>query len=98
MSEMYKRPLGEIFVAEGVITPEQLEEALSEQKRSFEKLGKTLIDMAIVSEEAVTEARAKQLDVPYVNLQEHKFEPEILGLIPESLARRCALIPIRKSG
>jgi type IV pilus assembly protein PilB len=98
MAEMYKRPLGEILVLEGDITKEQLQEALAEQKKTLEKLGKVLVDMDLVSEERVTEARAEQLDVPYVNLQEHKFEPEILNLIPENLARRCRLIPVHKKG
>jgi type IV pilus assembly protein PilB len=98
MTEMYKRPLGEILVAAGEITQDQLDEALAEQKKSFEKLGKILVDLGMVSEEKVTEARAVQLDVPYVNLQEHTFEPEVVNLIPENLARRCVLIPIRRSG
>ena len=98
MSEMYKRPLGEIFVATGAITREQLDAALTIQKESYEKLGKILVDLGLVTEEKLTEARAFQLDVPYVNLQEHTFEPEILNLIPEGLARRCMLVPIRRSG
>lgn len=98
MTEMYKRPLGEILVVEGEISREQLDMALAEQKKTFERLGKILMDMGMVSEERITEAMAKQLDVPYVNLQEHKFEADILALIPESLARRCRLIPIRKFG
>ena len=98
MREMYKQPLGEILMSSGTVTRVQLDEALAVQKESFEKLGKILIDLGMVSEEKITEARAVQLDVPYVNLQEHKFDPEILNLIPESLARRCGLIPIKKSG
>lgn len=97
MTEMYKRPLGEILVAAGEISQKQLDEALAEQKKSFEKLGKILVELGMVSEERVTEARAVQLDVPYVNLQEHTFEPEVVNLIPENLARRCVLIPIMRS-
>ncbi len=95
MTEMYKRPLGEILIAEGDITREQLQDALAEQKRTFDKLGKVLVDMGIVPEERVTQARSRQLDVPYVNLQDVKLELEILSLIPQNIARRCKLIPVR---
>lgn len=98
MREMYKQPVGEILVSSGVITHEDLDEALALQKESYEKIGKILIDLGVVTEEKVTEARAMQLDVPYVNLQEHTFDPETLNLIPESLARQYGIIPIRKSG
>lgn len=99
MKDLYKRQLGEILVARGEITKEQLNVALEEQKaRGNEKLGKIMADLEMVNEEKVTEARAAQLDVSYVNLQEHKFEPEIIGLVSESLARKYRLIPAKKSG
>ena len=99
MKDLYKRQLGEILVAQGEITKEQLNVALEEQKAGgSEKLGKVMVDLGIVSEEKVTEARATQLDASYVNLQEHKFDPEIIGLVSESLARKYRLIPAKKSG
>ena len=99
MKDLYKRQLGEILIARGEITKEQLSVALEEQKaRGNEKLGKIMADLEMVNEEKVTEARAAQLDVSYVNLQEHRFEPEIIGLVSESLARKYRLIPAKKSG
>ena len=99
MKDLYKRQLGEILVAQGEITKEDLSHALEEQKlRGNEKLGKIMVDLSMVAEEKVTEARAVQLDVSYVNLQEHKFEPDIIGLVSESLARKYKLIPAKISG
>lgn len=99
MRDLYKRQLGEILVAQGVINKAQLAEALEEQKvRGNERLGKVMVDLGMASEEKVTEARSVQLDVSYVNLQEHKFDPEIISLVSEGLARKYKLIPAKKSG
>lgn len=97
MRDLYKRQLGEILIAHGEITREQLNQALEDQKARGERLGKVMVDLNMVAEEKVTEARSIQLDVSYVNLQEHKFDPEIISLVSESLARRYKLIPAKKT-
>lgn len=97
MEELYKRPLGDILVRRKVITPEQLEIALEEQQRTHKKLGEVLIALEFVTEEQITEARAHQLDVGYVNLQDFQFDPEVLSLISESICRTYQLIPLKKS-
>ncbi len=97
MEELYKRPLGDILVRRKIITPEQLEIALEEQQRTHKKLGEVLIALEFVTEEQITEARAHQLDVGYVNLQDFQFDPEVLSLISESICRTYQLIPLKKS-
>ena len=92
----YKRQLGQILIAKGDITQAQLDEALAEHKRTYEKLGKVLVELGMVSEEKVTEARAMQMDVAYIDLQEHKFDPEIVSLVPEGLGWKYKLIPVKK--
>lgn len=94
--DLYKRQLGQILVAKGDITQAQLDEALAEHKRTYEKLGKVLVELGMVSEEKVTEARAMQMDVAYIDLQEHKFDPEVVSLVPEGLGWKYKLIPVKK--
>ena len=98
MDELYKKPLGEILLAKDIITESQLEAALEEQQRSHVKLGEALIALNLATEEQITEARALQLDVAYVNLQEQELDPEIVGLISESVARPYGILPIKKVG
>jgi len=97
MEELYKRPLGAILVAKGIVTSAQLDEALAEQKRAHKKLGEVLISMGMASEEQITEARALQLDVAYVNVQDHQLSPEIVGLVSASVARSYRLIPVERA-
>jgi len=98
MDELYNKPLGQILMANNVITKSQLDAALEEQRRSHVKLGEALIALNLATEEQVTEARAIQLDVGYVNLQEQELDPEVVGLISESVARTYKVLPVKKAG
>jgi len=96
MDELYRRPLGDILIRRKVITAEQLERALEEQQVTHGRLGEILVSLGFATEEQITQARAQQLDVGYVNLQEIEFDPEALAAVPESICRTYTLIPIKK--
>lgn len=67
MRGLPRRPIGDILISMGAISVEQLEEALLEQKQTHRKLGELLSAVGIVTEEQVTQARAIQMDVGYIN-------------------------------
>jgi len=87
--------LGELLIDAGVITPEQLAEALDKQRDSGELIGQILISMGYASEPAVLEALGKQLGLPVVTLSEHTVDPVALGKVPSEFAMRHQLIPLR---
>ena len=95
MEEFYKKPLGDILVTRGVIDKGQLKLALDEQSRTHKRLGEILMALGLVTEEQVTEARALQLDVGYVNLHEVECEDEAVVIVSEQTARAYNLIPIK---
>jgi len=86
--------LGELLVRAGLITPEQLEEALSEQRRVGKRLGSLLVDSGLVSETQVTQILSQQLSVPWVSLHHIDFSRDLLDLVPVDLVERYCLIPI----
>jgi len=88
MARPEKVRLGEILVQQKVLTQEQLKLALEEQKRSGRKLGRVFIDRGFVTEEEISEALAKQLQIPYVNLKYYNVKPEVVQKLPETQARR----------
>lgn len=98
LNRQRRQPLGDILIAQGWLTQSQLEEALKEQKSTQNKLGETIVLLGMATEEQVTKARALQLDVKYINLQEQEFDPEALALVPQSIARTYKLIPIQIIG
>jgi MSHA biogenesis protein MshE len=80
--------LGDLLVEQKVITAEQLQLALAEQRRTGRRLGRVLADLKILSEEKVQEVLAEHLQVPFVDVRQVTFSPAIVRLLPEALARR----------
>ena len=88
--------LGDLLVENGLITEDQLMEALAFQKKTGHKLGRTLIDKGFVSEEQMLEVLSRQLQLPYINLKSYKFDADTVRLIPETLARRYRVIVLKE--
>jgi len=89
--------LGEILVEKGVIAREQLEKALKEQKtRNIDqkKIGGYLVDLGFASEDDITQALGIQFNLPVMKLEGIKIKPEILDLIPETMAKKFSIIPL----
>jgi len=96
MALPYKKRLGDLLVDLGVISEEQLHEALQIQKKTGSKLGKILIDKGFITPEELIEVLEFQLGIPHVNLEKYFVDPEAVKTIPESLAKRLKAIPIKK--
>jgi type IV pilus assembly protein PilB len=90
--------LGDLFVREGLITEEQLQEALREARISRTRVGFALVKLGFVAEEELTRALARQFRVPAVDLEKVKVEEKILRLVPEEVAMRHRVLPLRKVG
>jgi len=90
--------LGDLFVREGLITQKQLEEALREAKHSRTRIGFALVKLGFVAENQLTRALAKQFRVPAVDLEKVKVEEKILRLVPEEVAMKHRVLPLRKVG
>jgi MSHA biogenesis protein MshE len=88
MGRPEKIRLGDILVAQKVISLEQLKLALDLQKKSGRRLGRVLIEQGFATDEQICEAISRQLGIPYVNLKSYNFNPELVRRLPEALARR----------
>ncbi|MCC6446541.1 MAG: Flp pilus assembly complex ATPase component TadA [Armatimonadetes bacterium] len=98
MQRSYKKRLGEILIAAGLVTKEQLDQALDEQKKTGKRLGHILIDMGYVTEEDITETWALQLDIPHVYLSDYAVDPDVIQLVSENIARTHSIIPVSRQG
>src|SRR6476620_11807777 len=94
MARPEKVRLGEILVQQKLLSEEQLQFSLGEQKRTGRKLGRVFIENGFVTEEEISGALAKQLAIPYINLKFYNINPEIARLLPETQARRFRAIPL----
>jgi MSHA biogenesis protein MshE len=88
MARPEKVRLGDLLVQQKLISEEQLKFVLEQQKRSGRKLGRLLVDNAFVTEENISEALGKQLNIPYINLKYFNINIELVRLLQESQARR----------
>src|SRR5258706_3074058 len=80
--------IGDVLVAEKVVSAEQLQLALEAQKRSGKRLGRVLVEQGIATEEQIAAALARQLNVPFVNLKFFNANAETVRRLPEGQARR----------
>jgi type IV pilus assembly protein PilB len=95
---MRKKKLGEILVDEGLISDEQLENALLAQKGKNKKLGKVLIELGYITDIQVAESLTKQLSLQMVDCNDYTPTEETLALIPKETAERKLVFPLELKG
>ncbi len=94
MARRKTKQLGQILLEQGLLTPEQLEHALEEHRRTPRSLGRTLIDLGYIKERDLVRALAEQVGLEFVDLSETKIDPVVASLLPEPLCRRYRALPI----
>jgi len=88
--------LGELLVSEGVISQDQLHEALREHRRSKERLGAVLARRGLVTEERLVELLSKEHGLPSVDIRQQVVSAEIVALVPAHLARKHEVLPLSR--
>ncbi len=88
--------LGDLLVEKGLITDEQLQIALSEQKKLGRKLGGTLIELGMINESSLLNLLSNQLGIPLVDLNNYNYSDEVAKILPETLARRYRAIVLEE--
>ena len=80
--------LGELLLEHKLITEEQLQSALAEQKRTGRKLGRVMTDIGLVKEEKLNEVLAQHLQIPFIDVRQLTLDQQTVKLLPEVQARR----------
>lgn len=87
--------LGDLLVASGVITAEQLEQALKMQKDSRQRLGDVLIQNKFITEQQLIDALQVQLGVDFVDLTAVSIPVELAKYVPRSIAKKYCVVPVK---
>jgi type IV pilus assembly protein PilB len=95
MATAYKGRLGDLLLEKSLITGDQLELALAEQRETGGKLGELLVNMGALDAQALAEALAGFFGLVVVNLRRDNVDPAVISLIPETMAREQLAIPVR---
>ncbi|MDX7877032.1 MSHA fimbrial ATPase MshE [Aeromonas veronii] len=89
-----KMRLGDLLVQEQIISDDQLQLALQQQRQTGRKLGSTLIDLGFISEVQLLQFLARQLDVPFFDLNNLTIDAAAVPLLPEVQARRYRALAV----
>ncbi|HEY9289026.1 MAG TPA: GspE/PulE family protein [Candidatus Dormibacteraeota bacterium] len=87
--------LGELLLENGLLTLEQLDAALGEQRRRRQPLGQVLLAQGLVEEKALARVLSQHFKVPLIDFTRTRVEKDALALIPEAYAREHAILPVR---
>ena len=94
MQSSTKMRIGEMLLAQGYITQEQLDKALETQKTSGKRLGRTLVDLGYMPEERLVEILSRQFEVPYVKLDNFNIDPNAYTFLPEDMCKQYKVVPL----
>jgi len=90
--------LGDLLVEKGLITNEQVNQALEEQKKSGGRIGANLVKLGYISDKKITEVLSEQFDVPPVDLDTYKVDEGVIKLIPPQVAEKLLVFPLKREG
>ena len=100
LAQQSKKPLkiGELLVEAGLITEQDLQQALAEQAKNRNmKVGEILIKMGLVSEDELVSSLAKKFNLPFINLDDYVLNPELIEQFDINLLMRFQVLPVTSS-
>jgi len=90
--------IGDLLLREGLVTQEQLNKALQEQRHNGTRVGYNLVKLGFVKETDLTRMLARQHKMPAVDLTKFQVDPRIAKLIPAELAIKHSVLPLKRDG
>lgn len=86
--------LGDILVERGMVTASQVAEAARLQEQTGKRMGFIMVEKKWLSESALFQALAEQLDLPFVSLRAGLYDPVAVSLLERDIAKRLNVIPL----
>lgn len=93
-----RKMIGETLVEAGLITKEQLENALSLRKSKNKRLGKILLELGYATEAQIAEALSKQQKISLVDCTKYEISKDLLQLVPKNIAEKSIVLPLEMKG
>jgi type IV pilus assembly protein PilB len=98
LGQQMVRRLGDLLVAEGLITADQLRSALGDQKGKADKLGSILVRQGALTEEQLIGFLSRQYGIPSITLVNLDVDAETLRLVPAHIAKKYEVLPVKRIG
>ncbi len=90
--------LGDLLIKEGLISKDQLDKALQEQRANGTRLGYNLVKLGFVQETEITKMLARQYRMPAVDLARFEVDPKIVKMVPADIALKHLVLPLKREG
>lgn len=90
----YKR-LGDLLMSVGLITQQQLDEALEQQKTTKKRLGDQLISSGYITQKQLIKALQMQLGIEFIDLSATKIPPQLSQVLPKNIAKKYSVVPVK---
>ena len=90
--------LGELLLRNGLITDEQLQEALAAQRQHGGRLGAVLTASDAITEQELVDFLSRHFGVPSVDLTQIEVSEAVISIIPSDVARKYTILPVSKAG
>src|SRR6187455_2509713 len=96
VAALQRKPLGQLLLAKGLVSAEQLERALDEQRRSNHQklLGEVLVELRICTEDQITESLAQAYGVPYARISPRVADPKVIAALPKDFLEKHQVLPL----
>ncbi|MGZ2336343.1 GspE/PulE family protein [Vibrio alginolyticus] len=98
MKIQLRKRLGDLLVEEGVVSEEQIQQALNAQRSTGQKLGDALIDLGFITEKQMLDFLSQQLGLPLIDLGRAPVDAEAVQILPEVHARRLRAMVVARNG
>ncbi len=89
-----RKRLGEILREWGLVSEQQVKEAVQRQGRSGRRIGECLVEMNACTAADITKALALQFDMEFVELDAGTINPQVMEMLPESMMREYQILPL----
>ncbi|HHC7311043.1 TPA: GspE/PulE family protein [Vibrio campbellii] len=98
MKIQLRKRLGDLLIEEGIVSEDQVQQALSAQHSTGQKLGDALIDLGFISEKQMLEFLSQQLGLPLIDLSRAPVDADAVQILPEVHARRLRAMVVARNG
>lgn len=91
-----KKRIGEILVERGVITVDQLKEALIIQNKSDKLIGDILVELGYAQEEDIITSLSTQYGIPFLPVESYDIDQRVMKIVPQELIKKYNFLPVDK--
>ncbi len=91
-----QKQIGQMLIERGLLTPDQLQQALETQRQTTQLIGEVLVDLGFVEKTALFETLAVQMGLPYVEVSPETVDVGVATLLPKEDAQRYRAVPVSR--